>query len=104
MQLTEVTAKECADRLGLTNYDYMDPETNIKLGCYLLRMLIDRYESTDTALAAYNAGIGNVDGWLADPNYSRDGKNLYEIPFTETKYYVEKVNQYIKEYKENVQL
>ena len=104
MQLTEVTANECAGKLGLTNYDYMDPETNIKLGCYLLRVLINRYGSTDTALAAYNAGIGNVDGWLADSNYSRDGKTLYEIPFTETKYYVEKVNQYIKEYKENVEL
>lgn len=104
MQLTEVTANECAGKLGLVDYDYMDPETNIKLGCYLLRMLIDRYGSIDTALAAYNAGTGNVDGWLADSSYSRDGKTLYEIPFTETKYYVEKVNQYIKEYKDNVQL
>ena len=104
MQLTEVTANECAGKLGLTDYDYMDPETNIKLGCYLLRVLIDRYESTDTALAAYNAGTGNVDGWLADSKYSRDGKTLYEIPFTETKYYVEKVNQYRKEYKDNVEL
>ena len=104
MQLTEVTANECAGKLGLTDYDYMEPETNIKLGCYLLRVLIDRYGSIDTALAAYNAGTGNVDGWLADSKYSRDGKTLYEIPFTETKYYVEKVNQYIKEYKENVEL
>lgn len=104
MQLTEVTASECASKLGITDYDYMDPETNIKFGCYLLRFLIDRYEFVDTALAAYNAGIGNVDSWLADSNYSKDGKTLYEIPFTETKYYVEKVNRYIEEYKENIEL
>ena len=43
MQLTEVTAAETARKMGVTNYDYMDPETNIKLGCYLLRTLIDKY-------------------------------------------------------------
>ena len=42
-------------------------------------------------LAAYNAGSGNVSKWLADPRYSSDGKTLTEIPFGETKRYVNRV-------------
>ena len=99
MQLTEVTADEYAEKLGLTDYNYMDPETNIKIGCFVLASLIDKYNDVDTALAAYNAGVGNVDGWLKNPDYSSDGKTLYYIPFSETRHYVKKVNQYIDVYK-----
>lgn len=98
MQLTEVTAHEYAQKLGLENYNYMDPETNIQIGCYVLATLIDKYGNTDTALAAYNAGVGNVDSWLENPDYSRDHKTLYHIPFSETRHYVQKVNQYIEIY------
>ncbi len=99
MQLTEVTADEYAKKLDMTDYNYMDPETNIKIGCFVLASLIDKYENVDTALAAYNAGVGNVDGWLENPDYSSDGKTLYYIPFSETRHYVKKVNQYIDIYK-----
>ena len=102
MQLTEVTAKEYASKLGLTDYNYMDPETNIKIGCFVLSSLIDKYGVIDTALAAYNAGVGNVDSWLENPDYSTDGKTLYKIPFPETKHYVEKINKYIYGYKNRV--
>lgn len=104
MQLTEDTAAEYGAKLGLTNYDYMDPETNIQIGCYLLRSLIDRYGSVDTALAAYNAGAGNVDAWLNNPAYSPDGVTLSRIPFTETRNYVEKINYYMEEYRQNASL
>lgn len=102
MQLTEETAHEYAAKMGLTNYDYTEPETNIQIGCYVLRKLIDKYEIVDTALAAYNAGMGNVDKWLADPEYSGDGENLDHIPFPETRHYVKNINKYMAEYKENV--
>ncbi len=104
MQLTEETAHEYAAKMGLENYDYMEPETNIQIGCYVLRCLIDKYEIVDTALAAYNAGMGNVDKWLADPEYSSDGETLDHIPFPETRHYVSKINNYMIEYKENVSL
>ncbi len=102
MQLTEITATEYASKLGLTNYNYMDPETNIKIGCFVLSSLIEKYGVVDTALAAYNAGVGNVDSWLENPDYSSDGKTLYKIPFSETKHYVDKINKYIAEYKNRV--
>ena len=50
------------------------------------------------AIAAYNAGYGNVDKWLEDKNYSADGKNLDTIPFEETDKYVKKVMLYKKIY------
>lgn len=99
MQLTSETAKWNADKMGLKNYDYIDPETNIKIGCHYLRYLIDRYGNIDTALAAYNGGMGNVDKWLEDPICSDDKKTLYYIPFPETQAYIEKVNGYWKNYK-----
>lgn len=99
MQLTEVTATEYAAKLGLKSYNYMDPETNIQIGCYVLSSLIERYGNVDTALAAYNAGVGNVDEWLKNPDYSHDGKTLCGIPFSETRHYVRKVNQYTEIYK-----
>lgn len=99
MQLTEVTASEYAKKLDIADYNYMDPETNIRIGCFVLASLIDKYNDVDTALAAYNAGAGNVDSWLKNPDYSSDGKTLYYIPFSETRHYVKKVNQYIDIYK-----
>lgn len=101
MQLTEETASEYAAKLGLKNYNYMDPETNIMIGCFVLRTLINNYEVLDTALAAYNAGRGNVDKWLANSNYSSDGITLYYIPFEETRNYVKKIKGYIETYREN---
>lgn len=99
MQLTEETADWNAKNMGLINYDYTDPETNIQIGCYYLKYLIDRYGVIDTALAAYNGGMSNVGKWLDDKNCSEDGKNLKYIPFTETRNYVVKVNQNWEHYK-----
>ena len=104
MQLTETTANEYAKKLGMKNYDYMDPETNINIGCFVLSSLIEKYGVIDTALAAYNAGIGNVNGWLVNPDYSYDGKTLYKIPYPETKHYVHKIKKYMDEYKNRVDI
>ena len=74
-----------------------DPETNIRYGTYYLSYLYARYNSWDTALAAYNGGLGNVDDWMGD-----DGKlTSDEIPndFKETKDYVKKVNKAMEKYK-----
>lgn len=100
MQLTEETAGWVSEKLGVQDYYYMDPETNVKFGCYYLKYLIDICPSIDVALAAYNAGLGNVEAWLKDSRYSDDGKTLKEIPYAETKNYVEKVNTYWQNYRD----
>lgn len=69
----------------------LDPETNIQYGCEFLSFLLDRYESEESAVAAYNAGFGAVDQWLQNEAYSSDGIHLDSIPYPETASYVVKV-------------
>ena len=92
MQLTPETFGEVLWRLDLPeDTDIFSPEQNIHCGTFYLKRLYNLYGDWETALAAYNAGMGNVNAWLADPRYSADGKTLQEIPFSETASYVRKV-------------
>ena len=68
-----------------------DPETSIKYGCYLYGMFTEEFGGEAEAVAAYHAGPNNVRKWLKDEQYSLDGKSLYEIPFSKTNAYVERV-------------
>ena len=68
-----------------------DPETSIRYGCLLYSMFIEQFGSEAEAVAAYHAGPNNVKKWLEDENYSKDGKTLYDIPFSSTKAYVQNV-------------
>ena len=99
MQLTESTFNEISNQRLKDGFDAgmrYDPATNIRYGTYYLSYLHARYGDWDTALAAYNAGLGNVDEWLGD-----SGKiNVKNIPFKETKDYVKKVNKAQEKYKE----
>lgn len=92
MQLTEPTFRELSVRLGMSpSENIMSPYHNLRCGVYYLRSLYDRYGIWETALAAYNAGMGNVDEWLQNPRYTADGKTLHTIPYGETAAYVQDV-------------
>lgn len=95
MQITDDTAEWIAERLGTDFYEDMayDPETGISMGCCYLAYLMGIYENEDTALAAYNAGMGNVWKWLSDESYSADGETLFDMPYGETKKYVKRVRR-----------
>ena len=102
MQLTFKTASWCAENVGInkiTQSDLYVPETNIKLGVYYYNYLKEHYNNTNTAFAAYNAGMGNVDKWLYDIKYSPDGKTITTTPYPETTRYITKINNNIKIYK-----
>ena len=73
--------------------DMYDPETNIRYGCYLLGYLVDEFGSEETAAAAYHAGRGQVNEWLADSSISADGVHLDKIPIRDTAHYVSKVEK-----------
>jgi len=95
MQLMPATAEWVAGLMGKTDFDpetIWDPEVNIALGSFYLNWLKRRYSGDlSLAIAAYNAGQGRVNGWLADPELSSDGRTLDTIPFPETRNYVERV-------------
>ena len=94
MQLLPDTAQGIADRTGggaFTPADLLDPELNIRYGCWYLNHLRSRYRGKGDALvlslAAYNAGQANVDSWLAAAG---DGAAV-AIPFAETRAYIDRV-------------
>lgn len=103
MQLKDSTAAWLAKELGMTDYDkdrLTEPDINIKLGTYYLKKLLKNYKGDIVkTLAAYNAGSGNVSGWLKNPKYSKDGLNLSAIPFPQTQSYIDKVLFNIKLYR-----
>lgn len=76
---------------AVTPDDLFDPVTNIRCGVYTLSLLDELFESEQAVIAAYNAGVGAVQGWLEDPAYSADGVHLDTIPYEETAAYVERV-------------
>ena len=87
MQLLPDTAQGIALHTGGTAFrvgDLYDPEINVRYGAWYLRHLLQKYRDERTALAAYNAGQENVDRWR------RSGR---EIQFSETRAYVDRVEE-----------
>ena len=68
-----------------------DPETSIRYGCMLYEILLRQFGDERVAVCAYHAGMGNVEKWLQNPQYSDDGKTLKNIPFPATAHYADKV-------------
>jgi soluble lytic murein transglycosylase len=89
MQITPATANLIERLSGGQTFnfeDLADPDINIRYGTFYLRYLMDKFGDNDiAALAAYNAGETNVIAW--------GGSNLRleDIPFPETRGYVEDV-------------
>ena len=95
MQLMPETATFLAKRSGATTFttgDLSTPEVNIAYGSYYLRYLLDEYHgNTVLALAAYNGGETNVDSWVRSAHQDGQRFRVGDIPFPETRAYVEKV-------------
>lgn len=101
MQISKGTLSDINRMLGenYSFYDMYDPEKNIRCGVCYLSYLIKRFGDKTLAIAAYNAGPGNVSSWMKKSEYY-NGKTLYNIPFPETKTYVNKVLMCCEKYKE----
>lgn len=100
MQLMRPTAQEQAGKMGLS-YDAgrltRDPSYNIMLGSAYFARLMDRWGgNAPLAVASYNAGAGNVRRWVRENGDPRmPGVDIIrwieEIPFSETRGYVQRV-------------
>lgn len=100
MQLMESTALEEAEEVNeeiVVTESLYNPEINIKIGTKYYSKLIKKYNNNMLlALAAYNAGIGNVDSWIKQRIIKEDGTDIENIPFKETNNYVRKI---VRDYK-----
>ncbi len=103
MQIMPSTGEWIAKKLKIDDYTedkLSDPDINIRLGCWYIRYLCDKYSGVErTALAAYNAGPGNVDKWLDESQYG-SGMRLDNIPYAETAAYTDKVEAAKEKYRE----
>ena len=95
------TAEEVANKNGieLTEENILNPDVNINIGTKYISTLLEKYKNIEIALAAYNAGSGNVDRWIEKGTIEADGSNIENIPFKETNTYVRKIMRDYKIYK-----
>lgn len=103
MQLMESTALEEAEEVNeeiVVTESLYNPEVNIKIGTKYYAKLMKKYDNYLVALAAYNAGIGNVDNWIEQGIIKQDGSDIENIPFKETNNYVRKIVRDYKIYQE----
>jgi soluble lytic murein transglycosylase len=105
MQITPETADFIAQRSGGIRFrqeDLATPQINIAYGSWFLRYLIDHYDGNETlAVAAYNAGQTNVDGWVERAGGAEAFDAARDVPFPETRAYVANVQERRDEYREH---
>jgi soluble lytic murein transglycosylase len=106
MQITPSTARLIEKLSGGQTFkfsDLSDPDINIRYGTFYLRYLIEKFDGNEVAaLAAYNAGETNVIAW------GGSSLRLDDIPFPETRGYVEDVldkrDEYARHYRHELGL
>jgi soluble lytic murein transglycosylase len=103
MQIEPATAEFLAKLSGGYRFQTSDlatPSVNVAYGSYYLRYLLDHYGGDEMlAVAAYNAGLANVDRWVAQAHAEGKGLTVGEIPFEETRAYVQRVLRAQAEYR-----
>jgi len=102
MQITPDTARFIAKQSGgirFTLEDLGTPQINIAYGTWYLRWLLDRYDDRQAlAIAAYNAGFGHVDDWVRRAGGPDAFDPKVDIPYPETRGYVQQVLERRKDY------
>lgn len=98
MQLMPATAKETARRFDIplsSPQQVLNPDTNIQLGAAYLSQIYGQFKGNRVlASAAYNAGPGRVRQWLKGAQHLPFDVWVENIPFDETRQYVQNVLTY----------
>jgi soluble lytic murein transglycosylase len=102
MQIIPSTAHAVAADAGLpervTAKTLERPGTNVRVGTRYLAYLVRRYGSLELALAAYNAGMTNVDRWV-EAARAKGTTFSDAIEFPATRYYVDEVEKQAQTYR-----
>src|SRR5262249_4716162 len=102
MQVMPATGQLISKRQGsgtISAADLFNPTLNIKLGMSYLAQLLEQFGRIEYAAAAYNAGPGRAQRWIAERG-SMDIEDWIEsIPFSETRGYVQGVLRYTANYR-----
>ena len=92
MQVIPETADWVASKISLKQYDLTLPDDNVNLGTWYLDFTHRQYDNDSAfAVASYNAGPGKVDEWLQKYSTSDIDRFVEQIPYPETRGYVESV-------------
>ena len=98
MQLMPATARDTAKRFGIplaSPQQILNPNTNIQLGTAYLSQIYGQFNGNRVlASAAYNAGPGRVRQWLRNAEHLSFDVWVENIPFDETRQYVQNVLTY----------
>ncbi|WP_168122048.1 lytic transglycosylase domain-containing protein [Paenibacillus sp. HB172176] len=105
MQLMPDTADWVVDKAGFTEVDEEmlrhRADVSIEVGSWYLSSLSEQFDhNVVAAVAAYNAGPGNVRKWLDSGEWDGQMETVKKIPFGETRHYVQRVIYYYNKYKD----
>ncbi|MDX2215086.1 MAG: transglycosylase SLT domain-containing protein [Oculatellaceae cyanobacterium bins.114] len=92
MQVMPDTGVWISETLKFPNYNLDNPDDNIRFGTWFLNYTHEEYSDNSLfAIASYNAGPGNVSDWITRFGFSDPDIFVEQIPYPETKGYVESV-------------
>ncbi|GAF06343.1 lytic transglycosylase domain-containing protein [Paenibacillus pini] len=103
MQLMPETAKWAMEMAKLSEVTMEnikhEPKANIQIGTWYINSLSKQFKGNRFAvIAAYNAGPGNVENWLKKGTWDGREETIKNIPFGETRHYVQRVIHYYDQY------
>lgn len=105
MQLMPDTAQWAMEMANLPTVTLDDlkheADANIQLGTWYIKKLHEQMDGNPiAAIAAYNAGPGNVRSWMKKGLWDGTYENVKDIPVGETRHYVQRVVYYYNQYTE----
>ncbi|ANF96292.1 lytic transglycosylase domain-containing protein [Paenibacillus bovis] len=103
MQLMPDTAQWVMDKAHLNNVSMEtvkhDADPNIEIGTWYLGNLMQQFGGNEIAvIAAYNAGPSKVKSWISSGQWDGTLEHAKDIPYGETRHYVQRVLYYYKQY------
>ena len=110
MQIMPETGVWIAEQTKWKNFtltSLRDPVLNIKFGSWYIAELEHEFDGNEVLmLAAYNAGRGNVNGWIEKYHWNKNFSDINAIPFVETQIYIRRIlhdkQMFSKYYHDNI--